>query len=444
MVGTDKIGVWLIGAGGHLATTLMAGATAIAKGITDCTAMVTELPQFSEVPFVGIDSLVFGGVDIREVDIRENAWNVHRSTGILSHELLRIIEGDLDSISENIVMGTAHNCGGAIAGLAEECIGENEGRLSETVEKISCELLEFLHKKDLKNIIVINLASTEPVLVLEKEHYTVAGLEDIIERDQKCKVRASTLYAYASIKSGFPYINFTPSNGALIPAIIELSKKVGVPVMGSDGKTGETLVKSALAPLFAQRNLNVLAWQGYNILGNRDGQVLEAPENKETKVNSKAGVLGNILGYEPHSHVGIDYVPSLDDWKTAWDFIHFEGFLGTKMCMQFIWQGCDSILAAPLVLDLIRLGEIAMKVGDSGLMPHLAFFFKSPIGVKEHNLSYQFQSLVRYLEDLKSRIRSNRDVEVEEGDQDNKPNNAGLLSSCDSCSYAISRNRVQY
>ena len=197
--------------------------------------------------------------------------------------------------------------------------------------------------------------------------------------------------------AGFAYVNLTPSLGATIPALEELARAQNVPHAGQDAKTGETLLKSVLAPMFAKRNLNVLSWVGHNILGNRDGLVLNDPENKASKVTSKNALLGELLGYQPQSHVSIEYIRSLDDWKVAWDHIHFEGFLNTKMTLQFTWTGCDSILAAPLVIDLARLVLLAQRRGESGAMPALASFFKSPIGVKEHDLSAQFALLERYL-----------------------------------------------
>jgi myo-inositol-1-phosphate synthase len=224
----------------------------------------------------------------------------------------------------------------------------------------------------------------------------VEAFERALDRNDPGLVKASTIYAYAAVQEKCPYINFTPSSGALIPAVIGLAGRWGVPVMGNDGKTGETLVKSALAPLFLCRNLDVLSWEGFNILGNMDGCVLDHPENKESKIKSKDQVLSKILGYPLHSRVHIHYVPSLDDQKTAWDFIHFRGFLGSKMSLQFIWQGYDSLLAAPLILDLVRLAELAKRRGEGGLMPHLASYFKAPLGVEEHRLYEQFQMLLRY------------------------------------------------
>jgi myo-inositol-1-phosphate synthase len=193
-------------------------------------------------------------------------------------------------------------------------------------------------------------------------------------------------------------VNFTPSLGIAPPALQELGVKQHVPFYGSDGKTGETLMKTVLAPLFRYRNLEVMSWEGFNILGGGDGRVLADPRHKSSKVKSKAGVIASTLGYAPHAGVAIEYVPSLGNWKTAWDYIHFRGFLGTKMAAQFIWEGCDSILAAPLVLDLVRLAEFAQREGEAGPMPHLACFFKDPMGVSVHAFPEQMRMLLEYVE----------------------------------------------
>jgi myo-inositol-1-phosphate synthase len=167
--------------------------------------------------------------------------------------------------------------------------------------------------------------------------------------------------------------------------------------MGKDGKTGETLVKTTLAPMFRDRNLRVLSWYGYNLLGNRDGLVLENPDHGAGKLRSKDRALRSLLGRtELRSKVQIDYVPSLDDWKTAWDFVHFQGFLGAKMSLQFTWQGCDSALAAPLVLDLARFADRALREGEGGPMTWLASFFKDPLEAGEHGFGAQFEALRRY------------------------------------------------
>jgi myo-inositol-1-phosphate synthase len=136
---------------------------------------------------------------------------------------------------------------------------------------------------------------------------------------------------------------------------------------------------------------------GHNIFGNRDGLVLDDPANKASKIHTKDQVIAQIVGYKPQTHVSIEYIESLDDWNTAWDFIHFRGFLGVKMSLQFTWQGCDSILAAPLVLDLARLALFARRRGEAGVLRHLACFFKNPTGVAEHDFFEQFALLEGYV-----------------------------------------------
>jgi myo-inositol-1-phosphate synthase len=208
---------------------------------------------------------------------------------------------------------------------------------------------------------------------------------------------ASALYALATLDLGWPYINFTPSLGASFPAAEQLAQERKAVHAGKDGKTGETLLKAVLAPMFADRNLKILSWVGHNIFGNRDGQVLDDPTNKASKIQTKDQVISAIVGYKPQTHVSIEYIESLDDWKTAWDHIHFQGFLGTKMMMQFTWQGCDSLLAAPLVLDLARLALLSQRRGEVGVLKHLACFFKNPMGVGEHDFFKQFAMLTEYL-----------------------------------------------
>jgi myo-inositol-1-phosphate synthase len=246
--------------------------------------------------------------------------------------------------------------------------------------------------------VVVNVSSTEPAADMPIELGDLDRFEAMLDRRARPGLSAGLLYAYASVDAGFPYVNFTPSPGSTVPALVELARRRGVPHMGSDGKTGETLVKTVLAPLFTGRALKVLSWEGYNMLGNRDGYVLDDPAAKATKTRSKDVALRSILrDAGTHTRVSIDYVPSLDDWKVAWDYVHFEGFLGARMSMQFTWQGNDSALAAPLVLDLARLAAFARAQGESGLMPHLAGYFKSPAGVEEHAFARQMAALEAYV-----------------------------------------------
>lgn len=402
-----KTGVWLIGALGSISTTVIVGALALGKGLSDSTGMITETEPFNGLGLIPLESLEFGGCDVRRGSLREAALDIAREVSGIDRTLLDDMEGDLARIDQQIHPGTVRNCGEAIGRMA--CGPQGCGKsLRSEIGQIMDQIERFKTARELDQVVVVNLASTEPPLPLLKCHESLDAFESSLDQNNTEVVRASTLYAYAAIRSGCPYINFTPSSGALFPAMVKLAEREGVPVMGNDGKTGETLVKSALAPMFLCRNLEIMSWEGFNILGNRDGHVLDHPDNKESKLKTKDSVLANILGYTPHSRVHIDYVPSLDDQKTAWDFIHFKGFMGAKMSLQFVWQGYDSFLAAPLVLDLVRFAQLAARRGEAGLMPHVASYFKAPLGVDEHRLYEQFQMLQDYAQQAKRAAPSAR------------------------------------
>ena len=395
---TARIGAWLIGAQGSLASTVVVGATAIARRLSTDGALVTALPDVAALPFVGVDKLVFGGWDIAPAGLVERAQTMAIDDRALAPALVTALESDLRAVEGRVRPGVLEGGGPATRALAARAFVPRTESLAAAVERLGDDLDRFRVEHKLDTVIVVNLASTEPRITLGREHQRLESFRRVIHANSRRRVTPSMLYAYAALERGFPYVNFTPSLGITPPALQELGHKQHVPFYGSDGKTGETLVKTVLAPLFRYRNLEVLSWEGFNILGGGDGQVLNDPRHKRSKVRSKAGVLGSALGYSPHSGVAIEYVPSLGNWKTAWDHIHFRGFLGTKMTLQFIWQGCDSILAAPLVLDLIRFAELAQRKGEAGPMTHLASFFKDPMGISVHSFTDQFRLLMQYVE----------------------------------------------
>lgn len=390
-----KIGVWLIGALGSIASAVVLGALALRKGLINSTGMITATEPFCQLSLARVEDLRFGGCDVRSGSLRDAAQQLARETGSIDPLVLTNCGTDLELIDKDICPGTPINCGEAIGRLAGEPSG-CDASLREEIDRVIGCLNNFRTSAGVDDVVVVNLGSTEPLLELRDSHADLHAFEACLDRNENSAVRASTIYAYAAIQAGCPYVNFTPSNGALFPAMVKLAEQKRIPVMGNDGKTGETLVKSALAPMFAYRNLEVLSWEGVNLLGNMDGRVLDHPENRESKIQTKDRVVAKILGYSPHSRVHINYVPSLYDQKTAWDFIHFRGFLGARMSLQFVWQGFDSLLAAPLILDLVRFAELAKRRGESGLMPHLACYFKEPLGVHEHRLSDQFRMLIDY------------------------------------------------
>lgn len=397
----DKLGIWIVGIKGSIAMTTILGTLAIRRGFKPEAGMVTATEMFNGVPLPGLSQIVFGGCDIRPQTLTEVAAEFRQEFQFLEHDLFLDLSELLAEIDENISPGTAINCGQSIESLGSQQTLADRPHIEGEIDKIRQDLRSFRHRNGLETVVVVNLASTEPPLALCPCHEDLTAMRQKFAEGDVSILRASTLYAYAAIMEGCPYINFTPSNAALPQALIRLAEATGVPVMGNDGKTGETLVKSTLAPMFASRNLEILSWEGFNILGNLDGKVLNDPENCASKLKTKDQVLQKILGYAPHSRVHINYVPSLADQKTAWDFIHFKGFLGAKMSLQFTWQGYDSLLAAPLVLDLVRLAAFAKGRGEAGLMPQLASFFKAPLGVNEYRHAAQFEMLREYVEKAK-------------------------------------------
>jgi myo-inositol-1-phosphate synthase len=388
-------GVWLIGARGNIATTAMIGARAIVREATTTDGMVTERPPVADLDLPGVESLVFGGHDIQAGSVVETAERLHERNGVPDRDTLDAVRDDLDAIDDRIVTGTARNCGHTVAELADDAAFDDETLpLRELTDRIRADFDAFRENAALDRVVVVNVASAEPMPADLDQYDSIEAIEAALYADDL--LPASALYAYAAIDAGHPFINFTPNVANALSGLRKLAERENVPHMGRDGKTGETLLKSALAPMFAGRNFRVLSWEGHNILGNEDGAVLEDDANKEGKLQSKGGVLDKIFDYDTHNRVRIDYTPSLGDWKTAWDDIRFRGFLDTQMKLQLTWEGSDSALAAPLVLDLVRLLAYADEQGEGGLQSHLASFFKDPLGVDEHALSRQFDRLYKY------------------------------------------------
>ncbi|MCA8943701.1 MAG: inositol-3-phosphate synthase [Planctomycetes bacterium] len=397
---TGRLGVWIFGARGGLATTMIVGAHAIARGLTSPQGLLTETELCDGIPLAGLEKLVFGGHEVRRGTLLDSAREIQQQTGTIPYPLLEKVKSAITKVDADIARGSLVNAGRTIQRL----VGNDAPKvktLRAELDRTKRDIRAFMKRKRLTRCVCVNLSSTEPKLRLTGAHRSHAKLTAAIDADRRTAVRSSTIYALAAAELGLPFIHFTPSNAALVPGVTECFAANGTPYMGADGKTGETLVKSALAPMFKYRNLRVLSWQGYNMLGDRDGAVLSDAENKQSKVATKDALLAQILGYPLHTHVGIDYVPSLGDLKTAWDFVHFQGFLDYRMSMQFTWHGCDAILAAPLVLDMVRLADLAARRGEAGPMGHLACFFKQPVGDIGHDLHMQWHVLCRYLESVR-------------------------------------------
>jgi len=372
--------VWFIGIKGAVATTTIIGILAIKRGLIASNAIMSEEERFSRLKLAPLRDFQFGGHDIRNIALYDAAYQNVSDNSTFETTQLAEMRDELDSIP--VKCGIINNCGDAISSLCD-----NKGlTLREAVRQVSQDFSDFAGHEP---CVVVNLASTEPYFSPQPEYATVDSFEAAIEANSK-KIPASAIYAYCAIKNKLPYVNFTPSMGNDIPAIKELANALGVPHCGKDGKTGETLVKTALVPMFKHRHLTIDGWYGSNILGNLDGQILKHPDNKQSKLITKTNVVPKMLGYEPHLSSRIDYFPPLSDHKVAWDFISFKGFLGHRMNMQFTWQGCDSILAAPLVIDLVRFMELAQRHGTRGLVDKLAIYFKDPLNTDVLDLCSQY------------------------------------------------------
>ncbi|HEY1860430.1 MAG TPA: inositol-3-phosphate synthase [Gemmataceae bacterium] len=395
-----RVGLWLIGAFGGVATTAALGLAALSRRLTDETSLVTALPLFDGLDLDEPGQFVVGGHDIRRGSYSQAVRDFQQRANVFDHALTEACQPELQAWTENVRPGTVLNTGSTISGMADLPEAQRLDSPRAAIERIQSDLRNFRDKQKLDQVVVVNVASTEPPFELGEVHQSLDRLTPALERRQANLLPASSLYAWAAIDLGLPFINFTPSLGASVPALVELAGRRKAVIGGKDGKTGETLLKSVLAPMFAARNWRILSWVGHNIFGNRDGVVLNDPENKSSKIKTKDQLVPQIVGYKPQTHVSIEYIESLDDWKTAWDHIHFRGFLGTKMIMQFIWQGCDSVLAGPLVLDLARLAPFAQRRGEVGVLKHLACFFKNPMCVEEHDFFKQFAMLECYVREL--------------------------------------------
>ncbi|MEU7836573.1 inositol-3-phosphate synthase [Nonomuraea sp. NPDC049129] len=375
----DKLGVWLIGARGSVATTAIVGAAAIRAGAAAPQGCVSESPGFPW-HLVPLTDLAFGGHDITETSLRKRAEQLGRA-GVISPDLPGLLACDLDAADAEIRPGHVPGDGGRAA------------------TRLIDDIAGFRARHGLARVVVVNVSSTEPPVDSRPEFERLADLEERLAAGDDV-LPPSSLYAYAAFHAGCGYVEFTPSTGPALPALAELAARRGVPYAGRDGKTGETLVKSALAPMFADRALRVRSWSGLNLLGGGDGATLADPAARSSKQLSKDQVVAKVLGGPVEGETHIDYVPDLGEWKTAWDHVTFEGFLGVRMTLQFTWQGCDSALAAPLVLDLARLVARAHEKGRHGVLPELGYFFKSPLGTDEHALAAQYARLRAFAEEL--------------------------------------------
>ncbi|MGV9693598.1 inositol-3-phosphate synthase [Streptomyces sp. NPDC003444] len=363
-----RTGVWFVGARGSVATTAVTGCAAVTAGLYPPTGMVTETPPFAGAGLPPLGSLVFGGHDTADCPLPKRAEDL-TGAGVLPAGLARAVHAELASADEEI------RPGGPLPGDTRTD--------EELITGFAGDLAAFRTRHALARVVVVNVSSTEP-----------------LPEPDATRLPPSSLYAAAALRAGCPYVNFTPSTGLRTPALAAAAEASGLPHAGRDGKTGQTLLRSVLAPMFVQRALTVRAWSGSNLLGGGDGAALADPAAAAAKNAGKERVLTETLGADVEGDVHIDDVPALGEWKTAWDHIAFDGFLGSRTILQTIWQGCDSALAAPLVLDLARLVARAHEAGLTGPRPELGFYFKDPDGGPA-GLSEQFGALLSFADRLR-------------------------------------------
>ncbi|MGA4845525.1 inositol-3-phosphate synthase [Streptomyces sp. G5(2025)] len=413
---SSSVGVWLIGARGSVATTAVAGCAAVAAGLHPPIGMATETPPFTDCGLPTLSSLVFGGHDTANCPLPKRAEEL-AAGGVLPNGLPSAVRAELAAVDAEI------RPGGPLPGDTRTD--------EELIDAFTADLRDFMRRRGLARTVVINVASTEPVLA-DTDTDTDgpgpgtgagagtgdgagdgAGAGDVgsgaapvgkAAPGGGTRLPASSLYAAAALRAGCPYVNFAPSTGLHHPRLTEAARTSGLPYAGRDGKTGQTLLRSVLGPMFAQRALAVRAWSGTNLLGGGDGAALADPAAAAAKNAGKERVLADTLGTVPEGEVHIDDVPSLGEWKTAWDHVAFDGFLGTRMVLQTTWQGCDSSLAAPLILDLARLISRAHERGLTGPLPELAFYFKDPDDGATAALGEQYAALLT----LTDRLRDSR------------------------------------
>jgi myo-inositol-1-phosphate synthase len=393
--GGERTGVWLIGARGSVATASVAGAAAMSAGLVPPFGCVTEQPDFPGQHLPPLPSLVFGGHDIVATPLVKRAEQL-AAGGVFPQRVVGALGRELAEADAEIRSGYEPD--------------DDPGGQASAARRLAAEIADFRDRRGLARVVVVNVSSTEPRITARPEHQRIADLEDALDRSTGV-LPPSSLYAYAALIAGCPYVDFTASTGIRLPALDQLARRLRLPYAGHDAKTGQTLLQSVLAPMFAARALHVRAWSGANLLGGGDGATLADPAAAASKTASKRAGLQAMLGHQVEGAVHIDCVPTLGEWKTAWDHIAFEGLFGTPMTLQLTWHGCDSALAAPLVLDLARLTAAAHAAGAVGPLTQLGFFFKDPVApgpdeAVEYALMAQYEQLREFAAGLGERRRA--------------------------------------
>lgn len=415
-----KLGILIPGLGA-VATTLIAGIESVKKGLSEPVGALTQMgnirlgkrtegryPKIKDfVPLAGLEDIVFGGWDIYEDDVYESASHAK----VLEPHHLQPIRAELEALKPmKAVFDSA---------FVKNLDGTNikqEATKWELAEALMEDMRHFKEANNCDRLVIVWCASTEKYIEPSDVHETIEAFEAGLKNNDP-RIAPSMIYAYAALRMEVPFANGAPNLTVDIPALLELAREMQVPVAGKDFKTGQTLMKTIVAPGLAARSLGVKGWFSTNILGNRDGLVLDDPDNFKTKEVSKLSVLEDILQTEENPElygdlyhkVRINYYPPHGDNKESWDNIDIFGWMGYQMQIKINFLCRDSILAAPIVLDLALFMDLAHRAGMSGIQEWLSFYFKSPQtapGLKpEHDIFKQLiklQNTLRHImgEDL--------------------------------------------
>ena len=403
---SGRLGVLVVGLGGAVSSTFITGTLASRKGLTAPIGSTTQLATIrlkdgekrmkDVIPLTHLNDIVFGGWDIFSDDVYEAAKHA---------EVLK--EKDPDKVKEELQ---------AIKPMPAAFDHEWVKRLNgthvkkattrwELTEQIREDIRNFKKENNCERVVVAWSASTEIYIPVSEEHSSLAALEQAMKENKEDKISPSMCYAYAAIAEGAPFIMGAPNLCVDTPAMWEFANLKKVPIAGKDFKSGQTLLKTVLAPMIKARMLGLDGWFSTNILGNRDGEVLDDPDNFKTKEVSKLSVIDNIL--EPdkfpelygsiYHKVRINYYPPRKDNKEAWDNIDLVGWMGYPMELKVNFLCRDSILAAPLLLDLVLFSDLAARAGMYGIQTWLSFYCKSPMHdlehEPEHDLFIQYANL---------------------------------------------------
>jgi myo-inositol-1-phosphate synthase len=411
-----KLGILLVGLGA-VSTTLVAGVEAIKRGISQPIGSLTQMgtirlgkrtdnnvPKIKDfVPLASLDDVVFGAWDI----FSDNAFDAAMKAGVLEKDLLNQVSEQLASLKPMPAVFEQNY----VKRLHGENVKEGKNKM-ELAEQLVEDIAKFKSDNGCDRLVMVWCASTEIYVEESEVHASVESLEKAMY-DNDPRIAPSMIYAYAAIKSGVPFANGAPNLTVDIPALTELANKHNVAICGKDFKTGQTLMKTILAPGLKSRMIGLDGWYSTNILGNRDGEVLDDPENFKSKEVSKLSVLEHIFQpevypdlYGDFSHVvRINYYPPRGDNKEGWDNIDIFGWLGYKMQIKIDFLCRDSILAAPLALDLAIFMDLAQRAGMKGVQEWLSFYFKAPQTAPglypEHDIFIQLMKLKNTLRHMK-------------------------------------------